>query len=268
MEEKEAQVIIALSFGQGRNGTPGLSNEALARAVAVLDDKYNLPIVAQWEIADCIPERMKEEKDLIVDERRQDKQYFDTLEVLGQAKDHCARFGLVRAIIVAHPDHLPQAMPAALRKGLKSVAADTKNVPYDPDSVQEWTRSHAGFLIRNYFVEHIFPSWSVPLKETAGNNIKLTILGAAVAGDLNADGANDYASAFYQESKNGEFYYLMAGIVDQRNFSIAGTTEVFLGKNIDFGSLSIEDGVIIVKIDSETKKFIVEGNKLKEMHGG
>lgn len=132
MREKEAQVIIALAFGQGRNKTPGKSNEALARVVADLDKKYDLPIVAQWEIADCIPESVKGEKDLIVGGRRQDKRYFDTLEVMGQAKDHCAKFGLSRAIIVAHPDHLAQVVPVAEKSGFEVVVADTKKVPYDP----------------------------------------------------------------------------------------------------------------------------------------
>ena len=267
MDEIEAQVIIALSFGQGKNGTPGLSNEALARVVAELDDKYNLPIVAQWEIADCIPEHMKGERDLIVDERRQDKQYFDTIEVLRQSKDHCAKFGFDRAIIVAHPDHLPQVMPVVLQRGLKAVAADTKNVPYDPNSVQEWTRSREGFLIRNYFVAHIFPKWSVPFKNTVGSNIRLGILGAAVAGDLNADGINDYVGAFYQESESGKFYYLMAGIVNPKDFSISGTEELFLGKDIDFKNIKIENGKIVVEISKMNRNFSVYGKCLKENYG-
>lgn len=54
------KVIIALAFGQGRpdeNGrpTPGKSNEALAKIVAELDEKYNLPIIAQWKTPTVFP---------------------------------------------------------------------------------------------------------------------------------------------------------------------------------------------------------------------
>jgi len=148
MEEKKAQIIIALSFGQGANGKPGLSNEALAEVVVELDDKYGLPIVAQWEIADCIPERMKNEKDLVVRKHRQEGQYLDTYEVLAQAKEHCDKFGFKKAIVVAHPDHAPRCTAVAVKLGFDVTIANTANVPYDPESTQEWTRSKEVFVPR------------------------------------------------------------------------------------------------------------------------
>jgi hypothetical protein len=141
MEEKDAQVIIALSFGQGRNKTPGKSNEALARVIANLDDKYNLPIVAQWEIADCISGRLSEPGDLVVREHREKGNYLDTYEVLVQAKIHCDKFGFAKAAIVAHPDHAPRCAAVAAKIGFDVLIADTTDIPYDPESIQDWTRS-------------------------------------------------------------------------------------------------------------------------------
>lgn len=148
MEEKDAQAIMALSFGQGRNGAPGLSNEALAQVVAALDGKYNLPIVAQWEIADCIPDRLNDPEDLIVRKHRQEGQYLDTYEVLMQAKEHCDKYGLKKVIVVAHPDHMPRCAAVAIKLGFEVAIAATAGVPYDQESTQEWTRSAEVFIPR------------------------------------------------------------------------------------------------------------------------
>jgi hypothetical protein len=148
MEEKDAQVIIALSFGQGINNTPGKSNEVLAQIVADFENKYALPIVAQWEIADCIPERIQDVMSFVVREHRQKGQYLDTFEVLAQAKEYCDKFGFRKAIIVAHPDHMPRCVAVAKKIGFDVAIADTKKVPYDPESTQEWARSAEAFLSR------------------------------------------------------------------------------------------------------------------------
>ena len=148
MEEKDVQIIIALSFGQGSGGSPGLSNEALARVVSKLAKKYNVPVIAQWEIADCIPDLSESQQNLIVREHRQSGQYLDTYEVLNQAKFHCDRLGFKKALVVAHPDHAPRCAAVAKKLGFEVAVADTQSVPYDPDSTQEWTRSKKIFLER------------------------------------------------------------------------------------------------------------------------
>lgn len=146
MKEAAAQIIIALSFGQGKNNSPGKSNESLAEIASYLAAKYKLPIVAQWEIAGCIPGFSNDGCNFAVLKHRKDGQYLDTYEVLAQAKDYCFKSGKAKAIIVAHPDHAPRCLAVAQKLGFEAVAADTRNVPYDPDSAQEWTKSREEFV--------------------------------------------------------------------------------------------------------------------------
>jgi len=265
MEEKDAQIIIALSFGQGRSGTPGASNEALARVVASLDEKYNLPIVAQWEIADCIPERMASPLDLVVRNHRQAGEYLDTVEVLVQAKEHCQNSGFTKVVIVAHPDHLPRAMAMAQKLGLETVAADTKKVPYDPDSVQEWTRSRQSFLAWNELALRLFLKFSIPLKDTKIDGVmKTSVIGMPATGDLNGDGIADYAFAFSQESGGNKFYYLVAGISDPETFAIQETNWVFAGKNINCQGIAIGRGAIEIGCGGMAGYYSVIGKVLQK----
>lgn len=146
MKEIDAQIIIALSFGQGGNNSSGKSNKSLAKIVSALVDKYKLPVVAQWEIAGCLQGFLSDKRNLIIFKHRNDRQYLDTYEVLAQAKDYCLGLGSMKAIIVAHPDHAARCIAVAQKLGFKTVVADTKTVPYDSDSVQEWTRNKEAFV--------------------------------------------------------------------------------------------------------------------------
>jgi len=269
MEEKDAQIIIALSFGQGRDGAPGLSNEALARVASGLREKYNLPLISQHEIADCMPEITSNPQDLVVRESRKKGQYLDTAEVLAQAKIHCAKFGFTKAIIVAHPDNAPRVLLLSQKNGFEAVVADAKGVLYDPDSVQEWTRNRKSFSGWNEFAEKIFSKLEVPLNDTmAGGTVKTLITGTPVSRDLNGDGVNDYAFIFFQESFAGKFYYLVAGIVDPITLAIAGTNEVFLGKDIAIRDVAVKNNRITVKSLYGTQEFAVEAGIIKEIYGG
>jgi len=154
-ERKRCASHYRFIIGQGSNGTPGLSNKALSRVVARLAKKFNLPVIAQWEIADCIPELFKSGNSLIIHQHRDKGQYLDTYEVLYQAKIHCDEFGYKRSLIVAHPDHVPRCAALAKKLGFEVAVADTSEVPYDPESIQEWTRSRKAFLEREkQVIEH------------------------------------------------------------------------------------------------------------------
>ena len=269
MEEKDAQIIIALSFGQGRDGAPGLSNEALARVASGLMEKYNLPLISQHEIADCMPQGAAKPQDLVVRESRKKGQYLDTAEVLAQAKIHCTKFGFTKAIVAAHPDHAPRVLLLCQKLGFDAVVADTKDVPYDPDSVQEWTRSRKSFSGWNEFAEKIFSKLGVPLKDTmAGGTVKTSINGAPASCDLNGDGVNDYLFIFSQESFASKFYYLIAGIVDPNTCAITETNEVFLGKDIAIRDVAVKNSRITVKSLYGTQEFAVEAGIIKEIYGG
>lgn len=139
---KDAQVIIAQSFGL-REKDPGLSNKALANYVKHLHLKYSLPLVLQWEIADCLPDMPKAG---VIRHHRTKGEYLDTREVLIQAKEICQSKIWSRALIVAHPDHMWRVARTAEKLGFIVVIADTGSIPYDKDSTQWWTKGRGHFL--------------------------------------------------------------------------------------------------------------------------
>lgn len=91
-------------------------------------------------------------------------------------------------------------------------------------------------------------------------------MGAPVSGDLNHDGVDDYGFVFFQQSGADKFYYLIAGMVDFRTFSIAETTVIFLGKNTAFRKLAIKNNKIFVESLCNTREFIVEKEIIKESY--
>lgn len=133
-----ADCIIAQSFGLRTKG-PGESNQALAVIVRELAQRYELPSLLQWEIADACESTVMPE--LTVREHRQPGEYLDTWEVLDQCREYCETFGWKRIVIVAHPAHAWRVMQQAKRLGFKVIVADTSQVPYDAGSTQRWTRS-------------------------------------------------------------------------------------------------------------------------------
>lgn len=149
MESIEGKkMILALSFGQGINGTPGKSNEALAEIVKNLRERTGLLLCLQWEIADCLRSIVDEPRDLVVRDHREKGKYLDTYEVIAQAWEFAKQRDIREAIIVAHPDHAPRCAGVAAKLGFDVVIANTASVPYDPESTQEWTRSREIFLER------------------------------------------------------------------------------------------------------------------------
>lgn len=148
IETSKPQAILGLSFGQGKNNSPGLTNEKLAEVVKRLWLEYKLPLFLQWEIADCLLGILGESSDLVVREHRQKGEYLDTREVILQAWDFSQKKNIKKVIVVAHPDHMPRVLLTAEKIGFEVVPADTKDVPYDPESTQEWTTSREKFLER------------------------------------------------------------------------------------------------------------------------
>lgn len=139
-----SQVVLAQSLGY-REKDPGLSNRALAKVVASLYHGFGLPLVLQWEVADCIPELPKVG---VIRKHRREGEYLDTYEVLAQSAEICKAHGWQRAILVSHPDHCWRVKKTAERLGFKVTVPDTSLVPYDPESCQPWTRTRAKFLLR------------------------------------------------------------------------------------------------------------------------
>jgi hypothetical protein len=148
MEGASKKAIFALSFGQGANGTPGKSNKALAEVVKKLHEESSLPMLLQWEIADCVSGLIKEGRDLVVRKHRAEGKYLDTREVIAQAWEFAKKRGIKKVIVVAHPDHAPRCAAVAAKIGFDVEIANTLEIPYDPESTQDWTRSAVVFKPR------------------------------------------------------------------------------------------------------------------------
>ena len=147
-ELKKSDVIVALSFGR-RIKNPGLSNNNLGVIVSSLYHRFKLPLILQWEIADSLSNNndIKEEK-VIREHRRGEFAYLDTFEVLDQAKEFCETKDWIKIVLVAHQAHLPRAKRVAERLGFIVNIPFIKDVPYDKESIQKWTRSKYRFAIR------------------------------------------------------------------------------------------------------------------------
>jgi len=143
--------ILALAFGQGANGTPGKSNEALAAVVKKFHEENGFPMFLQWEIADCISKLIKADRDLVVRKHRAEDKYLDTYEVIAQAWEFAKRHDIKKVIVAAHPDHMKRCVMVAKKIGFIVEEADTLSVPYDEQSVQEWTRN------KKFFTEQYEP---------------------------------------------------------------------------------------------------------------
>ena len=57
-EIRNAETVVGQSFGL-RERSSGRSNEAMADIARKMHSQYNLPLVLQWEVADCLPDLPK-----------------------------------------------------------------------------------------------------------------------------------------------------------------------------------------------------------------
>jgi hypothetical protein len=142
-ELETADAILAFSLGY-REFSASPSNIELARVADRLCDQYHIPIMAQHEVADCLVTKPM----VTIRRHRVARQYLDTFEVGAQYNDHCIRLGFKTVIVVAHPHHQWRAMCMTSRLGLTPLAADCQSVPYDPKSIQWWTRNSLLFGAR------------------------------------------------------------------------------------------------------------------------
>lgn len=144
-ELKDADCVIGFSFGyrgRGKHIEPGLSNQDLANVAIRHYDK--LPKILQWEIADAYIDQHKDHHPPIVriSKHRQRGKYLDTFEVAAQAKEAMRQRGWKKAVLLAHPYHLPRVQAVCTRLGIDWVATDDLRgaVEFDLKSTQKWTR--------------------------------------------------------------------------------------------------------------------------------
>jgi hypothetical protein len=143
--------IIALSFGDAPDPYHGISNSVLADRVIAQAQKYRVPAIAQWEIADNVAARSTVTCASIA--LPEGEEYIDTYQVLVEAKKIMDANGYTNAILIAHQDHFPRVLLTAKKLGIHE--ADIRpvsafNIPYDWKSTQPWTRCKLFFEAREF----------------------------------------------------------------------------------------------------------------------
>jgi hypothetical protein len=137
----DSDCVVAFGFGYvkvGNNIGPGLSNQQMADHLNEL--YFRLPKILQFEVADALTStainvyRVERHRKLGV--------YLDTREVAEQAKEIMDRQGWKKAIIIAHPNHMPRADAVCQKLGIETVApSGLGTIGFDANSVQEWTQN-------------------------------------------------------------------------------------------------------------------------------
>lgn len=147
----DADCVVGFAFGyrgKSKTRTPGLSNQDLANVI--MNRFPDLPKILQLEIADAIKEAGGAgTKDILVISKRRSRDHamaaheLDTQEVAQQAKELMDSHGWKKAVLVAHPNHMPRVQEVCSKVGIDWVATDDLKgaVEFDPLSSQKWTRS-------------------------------------------------------------------------------------------------------------------------------
>lgn len=135
--------VVAFAFGHRLDKntiTPGLSNQQIAKYISELH--IQLPKIMQFEIADAFPDTSQSIYRIV--RHRKPGLYLDTREVAEQAKQIMDQHGWKKAIINAHPYHMPRADAVCQKLGIQTVALSGLGaIGFDPDSEQPWTRDAA-----------------------------------------------------------------------------------------------------------------------------
>lgn len=152
----EFDSILAFAFGNRilDDGTvlPGPVNHELARVTKVLRGDVEVPIIAQWEIADIlIAHGVKNVVSITPDEDNEGNiVYLSTDGVARKAIRMAAelKFDVGRVAVVGHRDHVERCRLTAAKAGIQVMTLPEEIMPnlYDSESGQEWTRSREVYL--------------------------------------------------------------------------------------------------------------------------
>jgi hypothetical protein len=155
IENAEAIVAFSFGFGPAKQGVenapeqyhpnlhwPGKANEALADTILTLNSK-NVPIFAQWEVAEALKARGCSVPDHHV--AKPQEEYLGTTGVVEQFFDN----GLYRfrtLLLVAHRRHAyrcRETLKKTFQKKSRTITILVPELPdvYDTRSLQPWTQS-------------------------------------------------------------------------------------------------------------------------------
>jgi len=150
---EDADVIIAPSFGQGKND-PGFSNVDIAGYIFIaLMELQNLPLILQWEVESVYSSFLKglEERPTLhtIKTHHQWWKYLDTYEMLSQAKQIMEQEGWSKPVLVAHSWHLWRAKRVLEKMGINPIIPSGLNIiSFDSESTQWWTRNWLFWILR------------------------------------------------------------------------------------------------------------------------
>lgn len=140
---------------------PGESNYALAKeaAVQLQDSTRNLDQIMQWEVAYALWET---EPDVYhayqpaIHVVWPQSDFYPTHEVKSDSIAIMKNVGLFNPYEFAHPDMMIRAIGILGKQGVQADALG-RDIPYDPDSAQPWTRGMGAWAPREFAarVEHV-----------------------------------------------------------------------------------------------------------------
>lgn len=152
-----AALILAFTFGNrmlpSGNREPGPVNVALARIAAELCRETGAPVVAQWEVAEALPEALPPGISVTaiypLRDSRGEPRYLGTQPTANEMRRLSGTAAPV--LVVAFADHLWRAVTAARRSGFDAWAPAGVAMPseYDPESGQAWCRSRPAYLLHD-----------------------------------------------------------------------------------------------------------------------
>lgn len=151
----DADAFILLGFGLNRqpdgSPAPGASNLALARWV-VAHNPHKLPTITQLGTYLALKQIEQSRPDLDVDSwainlPHDDRVHVDTAGAALQIWLIFENVGIRRAVLVTHPHQSERARRIFEKLPLDEIIMPAlPPIPYDPDSIQRWTRNKRSYL--------------------------------------------------------------------------------------------------------------------------
>lgn len=142
---REIDAIFCQAFGLRSDG-PGKSNNYMAACILETYYQDPKPLIIQGDCADALPDDIK--IDLKISKHQEPGKYLDTWEVTRQCAEYCRVHNISTVLFFAHPAHAWRVQKTIEKFRLRGVPGNTIGTPYDPKSVQIWTRSKWLFIPR------------------------------------------------------------------------------------------------------------------------
>ena len=160
-EMKQAKAIVGFSFGlikKGKKNYPGPANKGFAKIMTDLHKQTNLPVLAQWEIAELMQSAYHSKANYAAYPK---DGYLSTIGVIDQFEEKKLIKKGDTLILVANYDHGFRVKKLLEKRGYKVLFGKNSYTPkggwlkqfdvddeygYFSESTQVWTKSRANFI--------------------------------------------------------------------------------------------------------------------------